>query len=571
MQSMFITVVSYAMIIATIFVVVEHHPEKILATFRNHSDRNMAVCFKSPYVSESELVAVAPDDCSFIGRRSSINVNTYEGHAFVILPWEKPDNVPTEYGVVVMRPDVTVVNVELDAVLSAVPPLWYTLKANRHYLSLLVGVLALFVEYISTTMQTSDDEKRYNHRQEVESSTISSSSTSTTTTSTTTTTSSHRQSILRSQLGELLVPRHSLKGMAVTLMLIDHAAYRLLSGSEGIMRVFTLPADIGSSMHIFSWLTGYHVVLDGKNSSFTAHNSTNTSFRSASVAILIVYYAMDYWVRLPSPFTYEALMTVVLARSLFSTRYFAVRQQQPAVVSTEQGCAGADDGTSAGDTGISMDANRGKKTKKGTKAAKISGDINIEDKKEKNNYTSSARITCDFAEFHPWVHSVFLCTLIVTNYVTTVDGLRLFFNSGLIFAVAGRLFVVSASSSLARSNMLLWLFSGQIYVFRGVWDRTISKADFTSSIEVVGICIGVLWQLCVLYVLSHPVSATNDDDDDDATAEDTDLAVKVNEKKKKKTVLFSRASTLAVLLSRYSLEIYVVHLAALYAYMQQMM
>ena len=249
---------------------------------------------------------------------------------------------------------------------------------------------------------------------------------------------------------QLAIPRQSLKSFATLMMLLNHFSYLFLQSNPIWMKLGALPADLAGSSHIFYWLVGY--------------NKSNYN-RSETWKVLFILFLLEQFCRLPSPFSYESLLTIVISRKFLSSDWF--------------------------------------------------------------NYF--------LLNYSILFHSFVIILLIYFNSIFNSEGLRLFQNIGFIYAISGRLFIISNNS---YKNML-WLFAGSSYLLiKTINHNSFEEFDNSSIWQVLALFFSLSWYCIHILLFSFPLEAP----------------------------LWKTNSLLTIFFSRYSLEIYVIHLFLAYCY-----
>jgi hypothetical protein len=398
----------------------------IKAQFVNSESEAVAICWMSSYTREHELISGSLKDCYEVKVNDQLNMQTYAGHRFLAFPVQRRAEAPTRY--FSMEPQTTRYHISFSGMESLSLPLssdqpnisvsyvWNTfILRYRHELMMTFALFLIAWEIFFPTRTPKDSLKTVN--------------------------SSSKQ---------LAVPRQELKAFATTTMLLNHASYIFLRASPAWLRLGCLPADLAGSMHLYCWLTGYN---------FTPQS------RSESWMILTVYILLEHFCRLPSPFAYESLMTIVLARKLLSTSFFE---------------------------------------------------------------TFLLKWSLCF-------HACFIALCLQFAPIFNADGLRVLQVTGFLYAIAGRMFVLPVDAS----KRLIWLFAASLKIILLIWTLTIKEIDLSSVAQVVVTTLCLLWFTFHLVLLGFPL---------------------------KEPLRRYTPNLVVTFLSRYSLEIYGVHLFLAYAY-----
>jgi hypothetical protein len=414
---------AYGLIIVFLLMPRGENQISIDVVFKNLENETVSLCWMSSFAREEEIISNAADHCFKIVVGDGVNMKTYANHRFLAVSSssKRADNVSsTKY--FVMDPNITQHNIsfgepkllQIDSNISF-SYLWnYYILRYRHQVMIGLTLLLISLDLFSSSSPPKDGLKSVE--------------------------SSSRQ---------LAVPRQVLKAFATLMMLLNHASYLFLQDSPW-MRIGALPADLAGSMHLFCWLTGYNY------SSYS---------RSQSWAILVLFLLLEQYCRLPSPFAYESLMTIVLARKFLSYPIFQSFLLKSSLL----------------------------------------------------------------------FHSILIIILLSAESYFNVDGLRILQISGLIYAIAGRLFVLPVDIW----KQLIWLFAGSFKILLLVWTVTLKGIDTSSTLQIAAAALCLLWFFFHLFLLGCPV---------------------------KKPLWKYSPNFMITFLSRYSLEIYGGHLFLAYAY-----
>ena len=436
--------------------------DALTVKFLNPTESDVALCWLSTYDRENELLEKAPEGCYRIGVgvENTFSLNTYNGHRFILLPWDKQEvsssesvalvnpkpYVPTMF--LYMKPELTFYEVKFKSSLASLEDItsvddaWQHLLRNRHYFMIfVVSVYLLSLQFLAPISARS---RKASQRQQ---NMIAKKTTEVKVSETET---------------NLIIPRHSLKCFAVLNMVLNHCAYMFFPDRPAYQLVGTIPADLIGSAQLFWFIVGLHPV-----------SSRPLSVRSESSTLLIVFFLLEHFCRLPKPLTYETLFTIVVARSLLSCDMFQYKENKKC---------------------------------------------------------------CTFSEFPIWIHGLCCCFLISINGIFNANGLRLLQCTGLLYAITGRLFLSShpAASLSARAPHYLWLLAACGFQLKVVYVSKLSSLDiYTPQAIVVAVCL--LGAVCQAALLARPVKQS-----------------------------WWASTRVEVWVSRYSLEIYCIHLVALW-------
>jgi hypothetical protein len=414
---------AYGLILMILLRQRDHHQTPIDVIFQNLEKENVSLCWMSAYARENEIISKASEKCFKIAVDDGIKMKTFETHRFLAVSSRKPtDGGSYDINYFVMDPEIKQYNISFRHTESpqinsniSFSYLWnYYFLRYRHQVMIGLTLLLISLDFFPSPSLPKDALQ---------------------------TIKSPRQ---------LAVPRQGLKAFATLTMLLNHASYLLLKDSPSWMRLGALPADMAGSMHLFCWLTGYN---------YSPYS------RSQSWTILVLFLILEQYCRLPSPFAYESLMTIVFARKLLSFSPF-------------------------------------------------------------QSFLLRASLL---------FHSIFIVFLLSTESFLNADGLRILQISGLIYAIAGRTFVLPVDIW----KQLLWLFAGSFKVLLIVWTVTLSEIDTSSIPQLTVAALCLLWFIFHLFLFGCPV---------------------------KKPFWKYSPNFMITFLSRYSLEIYGAHLFLAYYY-----
>ena len=422
--------------------------EAMTVKILNPTESPVALCWLSSYARENELIENSPDGCYRIGQgeKNTFTLNTFEGHRFILLPWDKKAyadenfaTLPTIF--VYMKPGLTFYEVEFKSTIESLRDIdsltdfWQQLLRHRHHFMIfLVSLYILNMQFINyTSYQTRKPAGK------------------------------HRRVDGISEVNTL-ISRQSLKSFAVISMILNHISYILFDEKSLWRFIGTIPADLIGSSQIFWFLVGLHHA-----------SSHTTAVRSNSVVILVSFLLLEHFCRLPKPLTYETLFTVVVCRTLLSLDIF--------------------------------------------------------------QYDKELKLV-SFSRYPIWLHAILCSLIIAANDIFNANGLRLFQCVGILYAVAGRLFLCGRSTAplSSRAAQFVWLLAASGFQIKCIWANKVSYLEIYSIQSVVTFfCfLGALFQF---YIFAFPV----------------------------KNSLWVPSKS-AVMLSRYSLEIYVGHLVLLWLF-----
>ena len=377
----------------------------------NPTESDVALCWLSTYVRENELLEKAPEGCYRIrvGVNKSFTLNTFEGHRFILVPWDKPsaNSGSPSRGFLHITHGMTDYTVDFhESALTTLREMknltdvWQQLLRNRHYV--MIFVVCVYAIILQLTNSTIPHRRRIGLKK-------------------------------RNEDGEvwenLLIPRHNLKCFAVLNMVLNHLSYMFFQNDPKWQYIGTLPADLIGSAQIFWFLVGCY-----PNYSRTSHVRTN------STMLLLVFILLEHYCRLPKPFTYETLFTIVISRSLLEMDLFQHDEKKKCVL---------------------------------------------------------------FSSYPIWVHAISCAVLIAVNDVFDASGLRLFQCEGILYAIAGRLFFRCENAPVSsRAAHMLWLLAAWALRLKTTWTAKVNNIDMYSLEAVVtAFClVGALVQMIVFAV-----------------------------------------------------------------------
>ena len=288
LTSAVVSVLAYCIVI---YIILYFNPTEdetaVKAIISNSAARDVAVCWGSAYDREHEIVARSPEGCYRVNANSQMLMNTYSGHRFVILPYEKSDL--QDYWFISIKKDTTNYEVGFKVEVGyddmTWSDIWSEVLRRRHVITMTIASVYLVMLHLplfpSTAHPEETEQKQYPPIP--------------------------KQDKIRTYLA---IPRQSLKCLAVILMLLNHVTYLLYQDTPSVLLVGTIPADLGGSSAIFSFLVGYNTSLQ--------------STRANTTILIVVFMLLEQWVRLPRPFVYEYLFTYAVARSFLSTSMLRV-------------------------------------------------------------------------------------------------------------------------------------------------------------------------------------------------------------------------------------------------------
>lgn len=421
----------------------------LLVTFYNYNSYDLYLCWISPSARESEIIQKSPEGCYIMDANGGIRSTTYKSHRFLILPSNKTllntkdrnnqtispifisiDLEPKEYHILFNSSDVTDNNnnnvnyyyKSSNHFQWNSSYIWnYILLRFRHEVMVIVIILLATWNILNSSFTTKTKIVNNNNNNKND-----------------------------NKYHQLAIPRQGLKSFATIMMLLNHASYIFLRSYPSWMKLGTIPADLAGSSHLYYWLVGY--------------NMSNNN-RSYNLKVLLVLFSLEQFCRLPSPFTYESLLTVVILRHLLSIKLF--------------------------------------------------------------DYF--------LLNYSIFFHSILIFIFIQLNPIFNGEGLRLCQMIGVIYAISGRMFVISSDP---YKNML-WLFAGSGHIiFKMVSVNSFDVIDLTSSLQVLLLSFSLTWYCLHILLFSFPLE----------------------------NPFWKSNSSFTIFFSRYSLEIYVVHLFLAYFY-----
>lgn len=408
--------IAYALVIAALFSPLTKD-RSLQVTFMNFEEEDVYLCWMSAYAREYEVISGSRDNCYIV--TEGVLLNTFTGHRFLALPINMTSNIKKQFFVIDQAIQYNISFTNQSNQLSNYSDFSFAYFWNHSMLRYRHEVVVLFAIIFITgdlLFKRPKPESKFTQSNAV-------------------------------QLG---IPRQYLKAFATLMMLINHASYLFLADYPAWMRLGALPADLGGSMHLYCWLTGYN------------HSSHS---RTQVWGILIAFLLLEQYCRLPPPFAYESLMTIVVARILFSQPKFNYFLQNCSII----------------------------------------------------------------------FHGLLIAILLLSEPFLNADGLRILQISGLLYAIAGKLFILPIDTW----KQFIWLFAGSLRILFISWKSTLSEVDPSSSpqIAITALCLG--WFVFHIILLGYPM---------------------------KKPYWNPTVYSPIMILSRYSLEIYVIHLFLAYYY-----
>jgi hypothetical protein len=258
----------------------------------------LAVCYLGYGVDINHLIENKATRCFKMDY--GLILNTYDGHEFFVTSWEDSGS-PELFEGRLIRMQFNVSQIELAPKASAsLGHMWRSeLKKHSHDVATAIGALllgAIFIMPRHNLAVKEEDSKQ-----------------------------SRRTQVRYQQCFGPIVPRSTLKAYAVVTMLTQHFGLLFLDdSSHKLLRlVLTLPADIGGSAVVFCFLAG--LTLPDES-------------RWSEAVIIGAYMLLQALCALPSPMSYETLITIAAMRLLWRTPYFKISKSQEDGESTLSSC-----------------------------------------------------------------------------------------------------------------------------------------------------------------------------------------------------------------------------------------
>lgn len=448
----------------------------VTVKIRNPTSSSVGLCWLSSYARENELIKNAPDGCYQIGvgEKNTFTLKTYTGHRFILLPWEKE---------ITSHPQSRVaagVASGGDADAQSIPTMFLYIKPNVHQYEVEFNKTSLG---ILAEIASPDDAWQLLLRNRHYFMILLVSlyflaqklADYPSSSSSESMRVSHRLG-KTAKKGVVDVTESDVKKNSPPALMIPRHSLKCFAVLNMILNHISYL--IFKSNSTWQFLGTLPADLIGSSQIFWflvgyQHASTRKE-RSDSSKLLVVFCLLEHFCRLPRPITYETLLTVVVARSLLSSDVFLMDES--------------------------------------TKC-------------------------CLFAQLPVLLHSVCCCALIAINDLFNGSGLRLLQCTGLMYAVAGKLFMSSHREAPleARAAHFTWLLAACGLQFKLVWISKLNSIDI-NSVEGRVACVCVLGAVCQAVLFAVPTKAPA-----------------------------WSSSSVAVWISRHSLEIYCAHLVLLWS------
>lgn len=389
----------------------------------NKPGDSFGLCWYNPDSTLDRIIAQFPIDCNRLS--PGITTNTYVGHQFIVMPFDESGHISSSkrklYQIFAIQPNITSYDVrQLDVLHLSPSEPWYRLLKfhvgysdmilmwqhaiiHRRIFCLYYALFLIIVCVLYMPAPSKAPPKGTVSSPNMPNS-ISDMEPTDTNISKVTGTDLHPQH--HSHLGliqdSLIIPRHALKSIAVVTMVLNHIGHNSLS-SRGSGLTFkpywTVLADAGWSSQVFCWLAGLN---------------TSQVNKSSELVIVMAFVGLELFVRLPSPITYENLLTIATIRFLCCTDWLSVR---------------------------------------------------------------SPGVSCKFADMHILFHAVLCClTIQLLDKFLGADGLKVINISGVLYAMSGRIFAVNVGRGRSwnmSSKALLWHAAATYSEMTGInasWD-----------------------------------------------------------------------------------------------------
>lgn len=389
----------------------------------NNPGESFGLCWFNPDSTLNRIITQFPTDCSRLS--PGITTNTYVGHQFIVIPFDDSGHISSSkrklHQIFAVQSNITSYDVrQLDELHISPSEPWYRLMQlhvgyadmilmwqhaiiHRRMICLYYALFLIIVCVLYTPAPSIAPPKGTVSSQKMPDS-ISDMEPTVTDTSRDTCTDllTQQHSHLRLIQDSLIIPRHALKSIAVVTMVLNHIGHNSLS-SRGSGLTFkpywTVLADAGWSSQVFCWLAGLN---------------TSQVNKSSELVIVMAFVGLELFVHLPSPITYENLLTIATIRLLCSTDWLSVR---------------------------------------------------------------SPGISCKFADMHILIHAVLCClTTQLLDKLLGADGFKVINISGVLYAMSGRIFAVNVGRGRSwdlSSKALLWHAAATYSEMTGIaasWD-----------------------------------------------------------------------------------------------------
>lgn len=372
----------------------------------NNPGDSFGLCWYNPDLTLNRIIAQFPTDCNRLS--PGITTNTYVGHQFIVMPYDESGHISSSkrkvHQIFAIQPNITSYDVrEIDDLYLSPSEPWYRLlKLNvghadiilmwqhaiihRRMICLYYALFLIIVCVLCTPAPSITPPKGTVSSPKMPNSISDMEPTDTDINGVTCTDlHPHQHSHLQLIQDSLIIPRHALKSIAVVTMVLNHIGHNSLT-SRGSGLTFkpywTVLADAGWSSQVFCWLAGLN---------------TSQVNKSSELVIIMVFVGLELFIRLPSPITYENLLTIATIRLLCGTDWLSVRSQG---------------------------------------------------------------VSCKFADMHILFHAALCCfTTQLLDKLLGADGLKVINISGVLYAMSGRIFAVNVGRGRSwdlSSKTLLW-------------------------------------------------------------------------------------------------------------------
>jgi hypothetical protein len=289
-------VVAYAIVCASVWYMIDcdlrarvpFHVELKRAGIENihRPPPPLAVCYLGHGVEIKDLLEKKETSCFKMDY--GLIINTYDSHEFFVTPWEEDgSSEPFEGRLIRMQHGVSLIELAPKAS-TLLMNMWKSeLKKHCHDVATAIGALLLgaifFMSRNKRVVNAGD--------------------------------SRHIRPVRYEECFGPIMPRSTLKAYAVVTMLTQHFGLLFLDDSSNkLLRLaLTLPADIGGSAIVFCFLAG--LTLPDES-------------RWSEAVIIGAYMLLQALCPLPSPMSYETLITIAAMRMLWRNPFFTISKDQ---------------------------------------------------------------------------------------------------------------------------------------------------------------------------------------------------------------------------------------------------
>lgn len=246
----------------------------------------LAVCYLNVGMEVEDLIATKESSC--FKMEYGLRMNTYENHEFYVASWDSPKSTDLfEPRIVTIERGLTTIQLGREAPAAARTQWrWKSeLKKHSETVATAIGVVMLAIILATPARAKSKNAAAKDNK------------------------------LSYQDCFGPAVPRSTLKAYAVVTMLMQHFALLFIpeSTDKTLKLLLTLPADIGGSAVVFCFLAGLTI--------------PDVS-RWGEAVIVGAYLLLQVLCPLPSPMSYETLLTIVGMRLLFRTPFFRISKRE---------------------------------------------------------------------------------------------------------------------------------------------------------------------------------------------------------------------------------------------------